>query len=75
MPDTKDIIEQVSSLPIEERVSVVDSLLKTLNTPNIQIDRKWITVAKQRLDEIRSGKVKTIPGNRVFKKVRKQFSK
>lgn len=75
MPDTKDIIEQVSSLPIEERVSVVDSLLKTLNTPNKQIDRKWITVAKRRLDEIRSGTVKKIPGNRVFEKVRKQFSK
>ena len=75
MPDTKDIIEKVSSLPIEERVSVVDSLLKTLNTPNIQIDRKWITVAKRRLNEIRSGKVKRIPGNRVFEKVRKQFSK
>lgn len=75
MLDTKNIIEQVSSLPIEERVSVVDSLLKTLNTPNKQIDRKWITVSKRRLEEIRSGKVKKIPGNKVFEKVRKRFSR
>ncbi len=69
MLDTKDIIEQVSSLPVEERASVVDSLLKTLNTPNKQIDRKWISVAKRRLKEIRSGKVKKNPGNIVSKQL------
>ena len=72
---TKDIIEQVSSLPVEERVSLVDSLLKTLNAPDAEIDRKWTKVARRRLKEIRSGKVKTIPGDRVFEKVRKRFSK
>jgi putative addiction module component (TIGR02574 family) len=75
MRGTKEIIEQASSLPIEERVSVVDSLLKTLNAPDVEIDRKWTEVAKRRLKEIRSGKVKTIPGNRVFEKVKERFSK
>jgi putative addiction module component (TIGR02574 family) len=75
MLGTKEIIEQASSLPVEERASLVDSLLKTLNAPNEEIDRKWTEVAKRRLEEILSGKVKTIPGNRVFKKVRERFSK
>ncbi len=75
MLGTKEIIKQASSLPVEERASLVDSLLKTLNAPNEEIDRKWTEVAKRRLEEILSGKVKTIPGNRVFKKVRERFSK
>jgi putative addiction module component (TIGR02574 family) len=75
MLGTKEIIKQASSLPVEQRASVVDSLLKTLNSPNEEVDRKWMDVAKRRLKEIRSGKVKTIPGNRVFEKVRERFSK
>jgi len=75
MHDTKEILEHASSLPVEQRASVVDSLLKTLNSPDEGIDRKWILAAKRRLKEIRSGKVKTIPGNRVFETVRERFSK
>ena len=75
MLGTKEIIEQASSLPIEERATVVDSLLKTLNAPNDEIDHKWAEIARRRLEEIRSGRVKTIPGNKVFEKVQKRFSK
>jgi len=31
MPSIKDLIETASSLPAEDRVFVIDSLLKTLN--------------------------------------------
>ena len=55
MLGTKEIIKQASSLPVEERASLVDSLLKTLNAPNEEIDRKWTEVAKRRLEEILSG--------------------
>ncbi len=72
---TKEIVEQASLLPIEERAALVDSLIKTLNPPNEKIDRKWTLVARRRLAEIRSGKVKPIPGNRVFDKIRERFTK
>ena len=74
MHGTKEIIEQASSLPVEERVSVGDSLLKTLNTPNAEVDRKLTDIAKKRLKEIHSGKVKTIPGTRVFEKGNRNVS-
>ena len=57
---TKDSIAEVLDLPIEERVMVADSILKSPNpTPSdIDMDQKWATVAKQRLKALRSGEVK-----------------
>ncbi len=69
----KELIEEVASLPVEERAIVADSILRSLNPPESDIDRKWAQVAQRRLAELRSGKVKPIPGERVFDKVRKRF--
>lgn len=37
---------------------VVDSLLRSLNAPNEEIDLKWAQVAERRLQELRTGVVK-----------------
>ena len=71
---TKDLIAEVISLPVEDRAMVVDSLLKSLNPPELDIDKKWSAVAKRRLAELRSGQVQAIPGDEVFKKIWKRFS-
>ena len=72
---TKKIIEEALSLPVEERAFIADSLLRSLNVPNTGIDAKWTEVAKKRLQELRSGKVKPIPGDDVFEKALKRFAK
>ncbi len=41
---TKDLIAEAISLPVEERTIVVDSILKSLNPPTLDIDRKWAAV-------------------------------
>ncbi len=71
---TKDLIAEAVDLPIEERAMVVDSILKSLNPPESDIDKKWVTVAKQRLKELRSGEVEAVPGDDVFQKMWKRFS-
>ncbi|MCF6149635.1 MAG: addiction module protein [Candidatus Kuenenia sp.] len=71
----KDIIAEAISLPVEERAMVIDSLLKSLNPPESEIDKKWATVAKRRLEELHSGKVEAVPGEEVFKKIWNRFSK
>ncbi len=71
---TKDLIAEAISLPVEDRAMVVDSLLKSLNPPESDIDKKWAAVAKLRLAELRSGQVQAIPGEEVFKKIWKRFS-
>jgi putative addiction module component (TIGR02574 family) len=75
MPVTKKLIDEVLSLPVEERVRIATTLLESLNVPNPAIDKKWAVVAKRRLEELRSGKVKPIPGDEVFERVQKRFSK
>ena len=72
---TKQLIDEVVSLPVEERTLVVDSLLRSLNTPREDIDGQWAVVAQRRLAELRSGEVKAIPGEEVFAKIEKRFSK
>lgn len=62
----KDLIDEAEALPVEERALVVDSLLRTLNPPDSDIDEKWAYVAKRRLEEVRSGAVDTVPGEEVF---------
>ncbi|MEN6425268.1 MAG: addiction module protein [Phycisphaerales bacterium] len=69
----KELIEEVASLPVEERAIVADSILRSLNPPESDIDRKWVQVAQRRLADLRSGKVKAIPSEEVFAKVWKRF--
>ena len=74
MPSTAEIIHEAESLPVEERTVVVDSLLRSLNPPDPEIDRKWAAIAKRRLEEPRSGRVKPVPGEEVFAKIRQRFA-
>ncbi len=72
---TKDIIEKAISLPVEKRALVIDSLLKSLNPPDKEIDKKWAVVAKRRLEELRSNKAKAVPGEEVFERIWDKLSK
>ena len=74
MPSTAEIIRDAESLPVEERALVVDSLLRSLNPPDPAIDREWAAVAKRRLEELRCGRVKPVPGEEVFAKIRQRFA-
>ena len=71
--NAKDIIENAISLPVEERAAIVDSLLRSLNSPSEDLDREWMAVARRRLHEIRSGKQAAVPGDEVFGLVWKRF--
>lgn len=71
---TKDLIAEAMDLPVEERALLVDSILKSLNPPESDIDEKWATVARQRLRELRSGEVEAVPGDDLFQRIWKRFS-
>lgn len=73
--NTKQLIDEVVSLPVEERALVVDSLLRSLNQPESEVDKEWAKEAKRRLAELRSGRVEAIPGEKVFRAVWEKFEK
>lgn len=72
---TKDLIAEATSLPVEERALVADSILKSLNPTASQIDKQWAEVAMRRLQEIRSGQVQPVPGEEVFRKIQERFQR
>ena len=73
--NTKNLIDEAVSLPVEERALIVDSLLRSLNQPESEIDKKWAIVAQRRLTEMKAGAVKAVPGQEVFDKVWERFDK
>jgi len=75
MHSTKEIIEEASSLPVEERIVVVDSLLRTLNIPDPDMDKIWVNTAARRLEELRSGAVPMVPASHVFDRIRERFKR
>ena len=64
--NTKELIDEAVSLPVEERALIVDSLLRSLNQPEYEMDKKWTKEAKRHLAELRSGHVQAISGDEVL---------
>lgn len=75
MMKTAELIDEVVSLPVEERARVVDTLLRSLNAPESAIDAAWMEVAQRRLDELRAGRVEAVPGEAVFERIRQRYEK
>jgi putative addiction module component (TIGR02574 family) len=72
--NVKDLIAEAISLPVEERTVLVDSLLRSLNAADESVEREWIAEVQRRLDEVRSGAARTVPGDEVFAAIRKRFA-
>ncbi len=69
---THELIAEALALPVEQRALIVDSILQSLNAPDSEVDKKWIAVAKRRLDELRSGSVKPVPAEDVFARIHRR---
>ena len=72
---TTDLVTIAESLPIDIKIQLINTLLNSLNPFQKEIDELWVKEAEKRVEEIRSNKVKTIPGEDVFKEIQKRFSK
>ena len=68
----KELIAGAISLPVEERAILVDSILRSLNPPEEDIDSQWVVEAERRLEEVHIGRVEAIPGDQVFARIRKR---
>jgi putative addiction module component (TIGR02574 family) len=77
MPLTvEQIAEQALALPIEARALLADRLVESLDPAEDGYLRKvWAVEALRRRDEVRSGSVKTIPGEAAFEKVRRSVAR
>jgi len=63
---------EASFLPARERAILAEKLVEGLAAhPEPAIERVWAVEARRRLEELRSGKVKLIPGKEVAARVRR----
>jgi hypothetical protein len=75
MHGTREIIQEATALPVQERVIVIDSLLRSLNVPDTETDRQWSAVAQRRLAELRGGRVRSVLGDQVFLRIKERFAR
>jgi hypothetical protein len=75
MIPTKELLKEAEALPVEERASLVDALLRTLNAPEDSIDKAWMKAARKRLKEITTGTALSVPAKDVFENARRRLKK
>jgi putative addiction module component (TIGR02574 family) len=67
----EQIAEEALALSSEDRVLLADRLVESLDPVDDRyIGQLWAAEARRRLDEVRSGRVKTIPGDEALAQVR-----
>lgn len=67
----EQLVEQAMMLPSESRARLADLLVESLEGDDLgRIEQLWITEAKRRRDEVRSGNVETVPGEVALRQVR-----
>ncbi len=70
----KKYAEEVSLLPREDRVELIEKLLQSLNTPGLaEIDKLWAEEVEKRINEYESGSVEALEGKQVFKEIRERL--
>ena len=75
MLKSDEFISMAESLPVDIKIQLIDILLNSIHPSQKEIDILWAKEAEKRVKEIRTGKVKTIPGENVFKEIHDRFSK
>ncbi len=67
----KDIKQRLNGLSDNQKMVVVNYLLEELDRPDPEIDKRWAREALRRQKEMRSGKVKPLTHDEVFKKYKR----
>jgi putative addiction module component (TIGR02574 family) len=68
----EQLTAEAMRLPIESRALLADRLVESLDSPELEdIQQLWTAEAIRRRDEIRSGRIQSIPGEQVMDEVRR----
>lgn len=73
IPKTDKIISIIESLPVDIKTALVEKILNSLHPSQKEIDLLWAKEVEKRVNEIKTGKVKTIAGDKVFKEIQGKF--
>ncbi len=63
---TKELLKKAMKLKPEEKIILVEGLIKSLDEPDKKIEEIWIDEAEKRLKAYRNGNLKVVPMEEVF---------
>ena len=75
IPNADDLIATAMQLPLTERVAIANAMLSNIDSAanseatQEEIDAAWETEIGRRIDDIDSGRVKTVPSSEVWKRI------
>lgn len=64
---TKELLEEALKLKPEDRFTLVEGLIRSLDEPDKKLDDIWAKEAEKRLKAYREGKLEGIPMEDIFK--------
>jgi putative addiction module component (TIGR02574 family) len=64
---TKELLDEAMKLKPEERFTLVEGLIKSLDEPDKKLDEIWAAEAERRLNAYREGKLEGVPMEEIFK--------
>jgi putative addiction module component (TIGR02574 family) len=67
-PQVSQLLQKALTLSTQERGQLIDRLVASLDdtAPEESVEAAWDEEIKRRVEDIRSGRVKTIPGEQVL---------
>jgi len=73
-PELDELLKRAMALPAEDRAAMASSLIESLDEAvDEDVEAAWNEEIKRRVDDIRSGRVKTIPGEQVLRELAEEF--
>ncbi|MGH8620520.1 MAG: addiction module protein [Burkholderiales bacterium] len=68
--DVAELEARIRSLSFEDKTELIRALIAELDGPaDADVERAWLQEAQRRHREVADGKVKPVPGERVFEKL------
>ena len=67
------LVSQALSLPSGSRAQLAEKIIESLE--NETIEKIWLSEAKKRRDEVRSGQIKPIEGEEVLRRIKNLINK
>jgi len=74
-PQVLEVLEKALTLSTQERGLLIDRLVESLDDEPVEegVEEAWADEIKRRVDDVRLGRVKTIPGEQVLRELEEEF--
>jgi putative addiction module component (TIGR02574 family) len=75
IPEAAKLVSIVEVLPIEMKTEIVERILDSMDKTDPRLEATWIAEIERRIENLRTGKSKMIPGEEVFAKIEERLGK